>query len=78
MTSRHVIMGHATSTGCSVTRFVSRSRQPLFANNVAGTARLTAPRLSVAKTGGLSDTPGAERSTGDTVTYVLETRLCVS
>ena len=34
---------------------------------------LTASRLSVTKAGGISDTPGAERSTGggngDTVTY---------
>ena len=37
MTSRHVIMGRATSAGCSVTRFVSRSRQPPFASANDGT-----------------------------------------
>ena len=38
MTSRHIIMGRAMSTGCSVMWLASQSRQPLFANNVAGTA----------------------------------------
>ena len=57
MTSRHVITGCATSTGCSVMQFMSRSRQPPFANDIAS---------------GLSDAPGAKRSPngkdGDTVT----------
>ena len=68
MTSRHVITGRVTSTGCSVTQFTSRPRQLPFANDVASTAS----RVSVTKASGLSDTLGAERSLngkdGDTVT----------
>ena len=37
MTSRHVIMGHVTSTGCSVTRFMSGPQQLPFANDVTST-----------------------------------------
>ena len=75
MTSRHVIMGCATSTRCSVMRFTPRPRQPSFANNVASTAcTLTASQVSVTKAGGLSDAPGAERSPngedGDAVTHI--------
>ena len=37
MTSRHIITGRATSAGCSVTWFVSRSRQPPFVSANDGT-----------------------------------------
>ena len=39
MTSRHVIMGRVTSTGCLVMQFMSWPQQQLFANDVAGTTR---------------------------------------
>ena len=64
MTSCYIITGCVTSTGYLVTQFASRSWQPLFANNFTGTVRLTMSQLSVTKAGGLSDTTGAERSTG--------------
>ena len=74
MTSRYVITWCATSTRGLVTRFVPRSQQQLFANNVAGIAR-NEPRhkRGVTKTGGLSNAMGTERSVGgdsDTVTYI--------
>ena len=79
MTSRHVIMGCVTSTGCLVMRFMSQSRQPSFANNVTGTHALTVSRVSITKAGGLSDALGAERSPngedGDTVTHSSRVQL---
>ena len=77
MTSRHVITGRVTSTGCLVTWFMSR---PLATAVLQMTSpvphALTTPQVSVTKAGGLSDAPGAERSPngkdGDTVTHVSE------
>ena len=75
MTSHHVITGRATSTGCSVTQFMSRPQQRLQMTSPVPHA-LTMSRVSVTKAGGLSDAPGAERSPngkdGDTVTYVFD------
>ena len=73
MMSRYVITGRATSTGCSVMRFMSRPRQPLLQTMSPVPHTLTTSRASVTKAGGLSDVPGAERSPNggdeDTVTY---------
>ena len=83
MTSRHIIMGHGTSTGCLVTQFTSQpSNRHLQMTSLVPHA-LTTSRVSITKAGGLSDAPGAERSPngkdGDTVTHVRSmalTKLC--
>ena len=63
MTSRHIIMGHVTSTGCSVMRFTSRPRDPPHLEMTLPVLHtLTMSWVSVTKAGGLSDAPGAERS----------------
>ena len=75
MMSCHVITGCVTSTGCSVTHGLHHnpSNRCLQTMSLVPHA-LTVSRLRVTNASGLSDTPGAERSTGggsgDTVTYI--------
>ena len=78
MTSRYVIMEHATSTGNSVMRFTSRSWQPLFAvrkQQFQHHVQLTVSRCSVTKTDSLSNmlrVQKGQRQRMDTVTYMVQ------
>ena len=67
MTSRYVITEHAASTGGSMTRFVSRSWQPSFANSkrcLRHCAQLTTPQWGVTKAEGLSNTLRVQKVNG--------------
>ena len=74
MTSCHVIMGCATSTGCSMMHLHHGPGNRHFQMMSLVPHALTASWVSITKTGGLSDAPGAERSPngkdGDTVTHI--------
>ena len=84
MTSRHVIMGHATSTGGSMMRFTSQSRQCSFVSSKRHRryqAQLTASQRGITKSGGLSNTlwvqKGQWAEKGNSVTYIyhLQTKF---
>ena len=62
MMSHHVIMGRATSTGCSVMRFTSQPGNRHLQMTSLVPHALTASQVSVTKASDLSDAPGAERS----------------
>ena len=78
MTSCYVITERATSTGNSVMRFTSQSRQPLFAvrkQQFRHHAQLTVSRCSVTKTDSLSNmlrVQKGQRQRMDTVTYMVQ------
>ena len=78
MTSRYIITEHATSTGNSVMRFMSRSRQLPFAvrkQQFRHLAQLTVSRCSVTKTDSLSNmlrVQKGQRQRMDTVTYMVQ------
>ena len=62
MTSRHVITGRATSTGCSVTRLCHGSGNCRMQTMSPVPHALAMSQVSVTKASGLSNAPGAERS----------------
>ena len=78
MTSRYVITERATSTGNSVMRFTSQSRQLPFAvhkQQFRHHAQLTVSRCSITKTDSLSNTlrvQKGQRQRMDTVTYMVQ------
>ena len=73
MMSHHIITGCATSTGCSVMRFMSWPGNRHLQTMLPVLCTLTASWVSITKAGGLSDTLGAARSPdgkdGDNVTH---------